>query len=408
MVLLEAERAHTSSLALQQTYLSSPVATRHTSTLHNSNTRSSKSLLHASNLLSLLLSLPSTTATSPRSLGQAKIYHLVLKAGLAFKKEDFESALSAYIVARTLLSQLAEGEDTPRGEALALGWMDEEVDPRIRFCAYKLGRKDSHDVEGIAAEFAGDELAELLAEYQAVEVLQVLEGWAVEQGRDDKKKSGKKIVWLEKEVEFRNADVVVVMEKVEKALAKLEGATGAGGKKMRAYDRVLGELGEAFEKVKRIRTEGQVTTTLLSFLFLSLRSLLTCCRRLLPGLFLHLLHPQSLPVRLPLSPPGLPPPCPPLEPNRARSPPRQVTPPTRQAHRPRGVCCLVLFVSRSSACASVCNQALRRHHQGLGGHPRARSRRSGRRGLGGCRGQNWLLQGKEVSLGHQHFPTVSP
>ncbi|KAL7416600.1 hypothetical protein BDY24DRAFT_377612 [Mrakia frigida] len=259
MVLLEAERAHTTSLALHQTYLSSPAATRHSSTLHNSHTRSSKSLSHASNLLSLLLSLPSSNPTSPRSLGQAKIYHLVLQAGLAFKKEDYESALPAYIVARTLLAQLAEGEETPRGEALALGWMDEEVDPRIRFCAYKLGRKDSHDVAGIVAEFGGDELVELLQSYDATEVLQVLEGWTGEEGRERKKMG--KVVWLEREIEFRNADVVGVMEKVEKALKRLEGATGAGGKKMRAYDRVLGELGEAFEKVKRIRSEGQASSS---------------------------------------------------------------------------------------------------------------------------------------------------
>lgn len=112
---------------------------------------------------------------------------------------------------------------------------------------------------GIVAEFDGDELVELLTEYDATAMSEALKAWAGQDGKESKK-DGKKVVWLEKEIEFRNADVVVVMEKVEKALAKLDGTAGAGGKKMRAYDRVLGELGEAYEKVKRIRSEGQVSS----------------------------------------------------------------------------------------------------------------------------------------------------
>lgn len=181
------------------------------------------------------------------------------------------------MVARELLSALAQAETASRSEAMALSWMDDEVDPRIRFCAYKLGRKDAHDVAGIVAEFQGAELDELLDEYAAKSILSALRSTASGQEASGIKKSMGEVEWLGQRIAFRNADVVTVMERVGKATARLEqltqpaaGDKKAKGGKMKAYDRVLLELSEGIEKVKRIREEAEVSLDLFGLLFTSL------------------------------------------------------------------------------------------------------------------------------------------
>jgi signal recognition particle subunit SRP68 len=185
-----------------------------------------------------------------------------------------------------VLGRLSEAEEGARGEARAFSWMDEEVDPRVRFCAYKLGRKDAHDVKGIVDEFQGQELEELLEEFEAKEIVEALKVAAAEQenGAEGKRKSGE-VEWLGERIGFRNAEGVGVMEKVGKAVSKLEELTakkerenkveggkgkrqqqqqqqGKRGGKMKAYDRVLLELSEGVEKVKQIREDAEVTQQL--------------------------------------------------------------------------------------------------------------------------------------------------
>lgn len=267
MVLLEAERAHTSSLALQQAYLSAPPAMRLKSTLHQSHTRAQKAIKHAEHLVALLGSLPVEAPASVRSLAQAKVNVLLLTSARAFAKEQYDEALPGYVVARAMLQLLAKGEPNPRDEATALSWIDDEVDPRVRFCAYKLGRREAHDVEGIVVEFA-DDLPELLTDLEAQDVYGSLEAWAGESASSKPKAS--QVVWLGREVEFRNADVVGVMKEVEVALGKLavyeQGATTTSaaaappkkGGKIKAFDKALVALGNAYEKVREIRAQSQV------------------------------------------------------------------------------------------------------------------------------------------------------
>ncbi|CED83919.1 Signal recognition particle, subunit Srp68 [Phaffia rhodozyma] len=271
MVLLEAERAHTTSLALHQAWLQTPSDRRTSAQMHRVRMRSQRSLFHSGNLYALLIALPAEASVRLQTIAQAKINHLLLQAiHLHLFRESFMDALPLFIVTRQLLLALADvhAAESGRKEALALGWVDEQVDPRIRYGAWKLGRRSdsaSEGVEGIVADFE-DEMDGLLEDQGVKAMLEDLKKLKASSTRIEQGPAfggERKISWLGEEIEVRNPDIVSSLSKVSKALARLdefEGRKKAGkqrGGKMKAFDRALGSLGEAVGVVQRILDESQ-------------------------------------------------------------------------------------------------------------------------------------------------------
>ncbi|WVQ93952.1 hypothetical protein IAU59_001030 [Kwoniella sp. CBS 9459] len=184
-----------------------------------------------------------------RTLAEVTIYHLTIRSELSFERNDFISALSDLAARRRLLGVLAESAKDSYDEALAHEFIDAQ-DPLIRYCAYKLGRAESHDIDGVMADITEDVLLEALPIYtKLTEGLKKELGSEMEEGR----KKLEDVTFGGEKVEFRNAELVRAMGKVQDELRKAQGKNGKGKSRgMRGWDRVLAVLGEAESVARRL------------------------------------------------------------------------------------------------------------------------------------------------------------
>ncbi|OCF43801.1 signal recognition particle subunit SRP68 [Kwoniella heveanensis CBS 569] len=183
-----------------------------------------------------------TAKVNQRTLAEVTIYYLTVRSELSFERNDFISALSDLAARRRLLGVLAESAKDSYDEALAHEFIDAQ-DPLIRYCAYKLGRADSHDIDGVMADITEDVLLEALPIYSKLtEGLKKELGSEMQEGR----KKLEDVTFGGEKVDFRNAELVRVMGKVQDELKRAEGKNGKGKSRgMSGWDRVLAVLGEA-------------------------------------------------------------------------------------------------------------------------------------------------------------------
>jgi signal recognition particle subunit SRP68 len=131
-------------------------------------------------------------------------------------------------------------------------------DPLIRFCAYKLGRPESHDIEGIVKDVDDEMMEEALPGFG-----ELRGGLRGEMGSEEMEKGRKQlddVHFAGEKVEMRSAEIVGVMLKVQEALGKLKGKEGSGkGKGMKGWDRVLSVLGEAEGVAKKLLDDHEVS-----------------------------------------------------------------------------------------------------------------------------------------------------
>lgn len=194
-----------------------------------------------------------SSRVSQQTLAEITIYHLSIRAELSFEKEQWAETLTDLAARRKLLSTLSDAARDSYDQALAIEFID-SYDPLIRFCAYKLGRAESHDIEGVVSD-VDDEMME-----EAVPGLsQLVEGLRGETNVEEMEKGRKTLEDVEfagEKVEIRNAELVRIMLRVQGAVGRLRGKADTGrGRGMKGWDSVLAVLGEA-EAVARRLLEG--------------------------------------------------------------------------------------------------------------------------------------------------------
>ncbi|WVO13525.1 hypothetical protein L204_101146 [Cryptococcus depauperatus] len=191
-----------------------------------------------------------------KTLGQITIYHLTIKSELAFEKANWIGALADLAARRKLLSTFAEGAKDSFDQALAAEFIDSH-DPFIRYCAYKLGRAESHDIDGVISEIEPEVLEEAITGFNGlIEKLRV--ELSVKEIEADRKGLADLEFFGEK-VELRNAEIVNVMIKVQNVFAKLSNGNTKGGREIKQWDRVLGVLGEAEAVARKLLEDHDAT-----------------------------------------------------------------------------------------------------------------------------------------------------
>lgn len=186
---------------------------------------------------------------------EASIYYLSVKAELAFERAQYADVLAALAARRELLDTLASAARDSHDQALAVEFSD-AYDPLIRFSAYKLGNAASHDIDAVVADI------EPAMREEALPGLSELVSGLREETKAGEMEAGRRtldeVVFAGQKVEFRSAEIVDAMLRVQDAqarLAKAQGGKGKGG--MAAWDRLLGVLGDA-EAVARRLLDDQV------------------------------------------------------------------------------------------------------------------------------------------------------
>ncbi|WVQ92836.1 hypothetical protein IAS59_006653 [Cryptococcus gattii] len=210
-------------------------------------------------LYSLVQSLAAASSGLParvdsKTLGEITIYHLTIRSELSFEKSSWIESLSDLACRRKLLATLAEGAKDSYDEALANEFIDSH-DPLIRYCAYKLGRAESHDIEGVMADIEADVLEEALPGMS-----QLLESLRTETGVEEMEEGRRRLEDVEfagEKVELRNAEIVGVMVRVQEALSKLGDGKSKGARGMKRWDRVLSVLGEAEGVARKLLEDNE-------------------------------------------------------------------------------------------------------------------------------------------------------
>lgn len=214
--------------------------------------------LKASALLYDISSSLSTSESrlSAQTLAEATIYHLSVRGELAFERSQWAESLTDLGIRRKLLDILASAARDDYEQALATEFID-AYDPLIRYAAFKLGRKESHDIEGVVGDIDGEMMEEALPGLSSIisRLRDETNVGEMEKGRKDLED----VHFARDKVEMRSAELVGQMLKVQDALRHLKGKEEGGkGKDMRGWDRVLSVLGEAEAVAKRLLDEYEV------------------------------------------------------------------------------------------------------------------------------------------------------
>ncbi|ORY27371.1 hypothetical protein BCR39DRAFT_469451 [Naematelia encephala] len=212
---------------------------------------------YASSLYDIARSLSESSQLSQRTLSEITIYHLSVASELSFERQQWAEALTSLACRRHLLSNLALGARDSYDQALATEFID-AYDPLIRFSAYKMGRAESHDIDGVVADIDNEMMEEALPGFaQLVQGLrEELKVSEVEDGR----KTLDEVNFAGDKVEFRNAEMVGIMLRVQDVLGKMQGKRDGGkGRGMKGWDRVLGVLGEAEGVARRLLDDHEAS-----------------------------------------------------------------------------------------------------------------------------------------------------
>jgi len=207
--------------------------------------------------ISSSLATESTSKLSQKTLAEMTIYHLSLRAELQFEHSNWAEALTDLAARRKLLSTLSEAARDSYDQALAVEYID-QYDPLIRFSAYKLGRSESHDIDGVVKDIDSEMMEESVPGFG-----KLVEGLRGETGAEEMERGRKTLEDVQfagEKVEMRNAEIVEVMLRVQESLGKLKGKADSGsGRGMKGWDKVLGVLGEAEGVARRLLDDHEVS-----------------------------------------------------------------------------------------------------------------------------------------------------
>ncbi|GAA5825291.1 hypothetical protein JCM3770_000901 [Rhodotorula araucariae] len=253
IVLFDAERswAHSQLLKSALDDPSSPSATKHHLTQ-----RLAKASAHASALVALVDSPALVPRLSAAHVAQVHAYALVQRGTAAFERGRHAEGLGALSTAYAVLGRLAATAPSATDEALANEVMD-DVEPMLRFCAYRLGRDTASGVGAVAREVAAQEMAALVPGWDELSARLGAEGAA-------EKRETVEIRWRGQVVPVRNAELVGPALKVQEVLASLredEARSKKGGE--RAQGKKKAEAGGAKKETLGARRMGTYDKALL-------------------------------------------------------------------------------------------------------------------------------------------------
>ncbi|GAA6024403.1 hypothetical protein JCM11491_003540 [Sporobolomyces phaffii] len=264
VLLFDSERCWAQSQLLKS-QLDDPSAAP--STKHHLAKRLSKASTRSLDLVELSQHALVAPRLSATDLAQIQAYHHVFAGTLAFERGHHARGVETLSVAYRLLEVLAESAGSATDEALFNEAID-DVEPMLRFCAYKSGRDTSKGVGVVATEVATEE-----------KLAAAVVGWAdlEKRLREEGSKGAKEQVeirWRGEIVPVRNVELVDAAVKVRRVLESLERdgsgskATGKkkadgkqevlGARRMGTYDKALLTLGDAEQVASALVEDNKI------------------------------------------------------------------------------------------------------------------------------------------------------
>ncbi|RUS23340.1 hypothetical protein BC937DRAFT_86974 [Endogone sp. FLAS-F59071] len=184
-----------------------------------------------------------------RTALDVQAYASLMSGYLLFEEQSWQAALDKFVAARTIYENLASA-GTPHQEALCNSAID-EIDPNIRFCAYRLRLGGASGTTSGARD--AEELVTMLRKKGNVVGIDLLEAQledALAQTRQQRAESLTSITWRGRTVSLKNADLAVAILRAQEVTNELEERTSDTESQLELYDKVLEAYAEA-EKVAK-------------------------------------------------------------------------------------------------------------------------------------------------------------
>lgn len=234
--------------------------------------RASEHAAKMSTLARTLYNLPNAPFSAAAAF-QIEIYSSYMQGTLGFIKAtspggavsstspSAASALESLGNAYVLLESYAQITPHATEEAIAYELLD-ELEPLIRFCAYKCG--SGNDLPAEMARSAGQDAVSRLAQNNGYPDL--LASFVKEQKTDRKNMSRafemvNHLSWRDIDLPIRNAELAELLGKVNMAIAHVAAQSFSKGKRIArtsVYDRSLATLIEAEDKARRLVDDNSV------------------------------------------------------------------------------------------------------------------------------------------------------
>ncbi|KAF1798711.1 hypothetical protein FB192DRAFT_1430019 [Mucor lusitanicus] len=200
-----------------------------------------KRLKRASQHAEALYKLCQEQTVDIRTVLDVKAYAALMKGYLYFEQQQWQEAMNQFVESRTVYEKFAKANSTAEQEALCYSAID-EIDPNIRFCAYKLQLGSGQDVEGIVGQHQGpgmDQLKEQLAKVSN------------DKSKDQTRKT---LVWRDKEFTIKQqqlAQSVIKAQDVRKSIQPNDAS---------AFDAVVSAWAEADKLAKKALKDDKEAT----------------------------------------------------------------------------------------------------------------------------------------------------
>ncbi|CAO3657178.1 unnamed protein product [Mucor hiemalis] len=153
-----------------------------------------KRLKRASQHAQALYELCEKQTVDSRTVLDVKAYASLMKGYLLFEQQNWQEAINQFVESRSIYEKFAKCDSSAEQEALCYSAID-EIDPNIRFCAYKL--QLNKDVDNIVSNYHSDSLTSQLSKIS----------------QNKKKSAEKEMQWRDKKFIIKNKALIDVVEK---------------------------------------------------------------------------------------------------------------------------------------------------------------------------------------------------
>lgn len=186
---------------------------------------------------------------NPRTSLEATAYASYMKGCyLVEREENWDIALKNFRSARAIHEELGKYGDV-ENQVLCRQRVDDELEPNIRYCLYKMGHSNMH----------GSELLDLSTqEGPALDLLQGKLEAVMAEARSQQAATMTELLWLGRRFPINNAKTRVCIAKgqqLEKDLLSASANTLSSDKKLSVYDKIFG----AYQDAKRHIREDLIT-----------------------------------------------------------------------------------------------------------------------------------------------------
>ncbi|KAI8635959.1 hypothetical protein BD408DRAFT_426909 [Parasitella parasitica] len=177
-----------------------------------------------------------------RTVLDIKAYASLMKGYLCFEQQQWQEAMGQFIESRAVYEKFAKTNSTAEQEALCYSAID-DIDPNIRFCAYKLQSSDGQDINGIIGKHQNPSMEQLKEQLAKIG-----------EDKSSKHQSLKTLTWRDKEFTIKNQTLAQAVLKAQDARASIQTSDAS------AFDAVLSAWTEADKFAKKALKEDNEAT----------------------------------------------------------------------------------------------------------------------------------------------------